>query len=192
MFVKSTTEDASFGLSSDSLVSDETELMDRVRHFHNEIQTDALVEEYIEGRELYIGVMGNYRLQVLPVWELIFTNLPDGQPNIATDEVKWDFGIQKELGVKTEAAKDLSDVTVANLNRLCKRIYRAVGLSGYARMDLRVAADGRAYVLEANPNPNLAYGEDFAESADAGGIGYQALIQRILQLGMRYRAAWRG
>jgi D-alanine-D-alanine ligase len=192
MFVKSTIEDASFGLSKASLVRNEDELVDRIRHFHQEIQTDALVEEYIEGRELYVGVIGNYRLRVLPIWELIFTNLPDGEPNIATAKVKWDLKIQKKLGVKTQAAEDLPNGLASQIQKLCKRIYRALCLSGYARMDLRLSPDGRMYVLEANPNPNLSYGEDLAESAHADGITYENLIQRILNLGLRYRAAWRG
>jgi D-alanine-D-alanine ligase len=192
MFVKSTVEDASFGLSEDSLVQDEVGLRERVRYCHDEIGTDALVEEYIEGRELYVGVMGNYRLRVLPVWELLFTKLPNGRPNIATAKVKWDSKVQKRLGVKTEAAKDLPVGVTEHVTRLCKRIYRALCMSGYARMDLRLGLDGRVYVLEANANPNLSYGEDFAESAHLDGLRYEDLIQRILHLGFRYRPAWSG
>jgi D-alanine-D-alanine ligase len=192
MFVKSTIEDASFGVSQESLVHDEEELVNRIRYCHLEVQTDALVEEYIQGRELYVGVLGNYRLQVLPVWELLFTNLPKGAPNIATAKVKWDYGIQKQLGVKTQAAKDLPDGVPEKIAHICKRVYRALCLSGYARMDLRMSPEGKLYVLEANPNPNLSYGEDFSESAETIGIPYEELIQRILNLGLRYRPAWRG
>jgi D-alanine-D-alanine ligase len=192
LFVKSTVEDASFGLSEESLVHDEAQLAERVRFFHEEIGTDALVEEYIEGRELYVGVMGNHRLRVLPVWELIFSNLPVGKPNIATAKVKWDSKVQKRLGVKTEAATDLPLGISEHITRLCKRIYRVLCMSGYARMDLRLGLDGRVYVLEANANPNLSYGEDFAESAHMDGLPYEDLIQRILHLGLRYRPAWSG
>jgi D-alanine-D-alanine ligase len=120
------------------------------------------------------------------------TKLPQGQPNIATDKVKWDFKHQERLGVKTQKAKDLPATTAAHIVRLGKRVYRALSLSGYARMDLRMKDDGQCFVLEANPNPNLSYGEDFAESAHAAGIPYDALIQRILNLGLSYRSAWRG
>lgn len=192
MFVKSATEDASFGLSNKSIVNTPEELRERVQQCYEEIKTAALVEEYIVGREFYVGVLGNRQLTVLPIWELLMTKLPQGEPNIATAAVKWDFEIQKKLGVKTQAPKDLSPAMRTNIQRLCKRIYRALHMSGYARMDFRVTADERIYVLEANPNPNLSYGEDFAESAHAAGIKYDELIQRILNLGLRYRHAWRG
>jgi D-alanine-D-alanine ligase len=190
-FVKSTIEDASYGLSQDSLVQNPDELVERIRFMHDEIRTDALVEEYISGRELYVGILGNFRLQVLPIWELLFTKLPDGQPNIATAKVKWDFDVQKKLGVITQAAQDIPEAVVVQIHKLCKRVYRALGLSGYARMDLRLSPEGRIYLLEANPNPNLSYGEDLAESAHSAGIDYAGLIQRILQLGLRYPAPWR-
>lgn len=192
MFVKSATEDASFGLTSESIVYDDVGLVERVRHCHEEIGTDALVEEYITGREFYVGVLGNKRLMFLPVWELLMTKLPAGEPNIATDAVKWDFEHQKKLGVKTEEASDLSPETKTKIVKLCKRVYRVLSMSGYARMDLRMTADGDVYILEANPNPNLSFGEDFAESADRAGVSYSTLIQRILNLGMRYKPAWHG
>lgn len=192
LFVKSVSEDASYGLTKDSMVHDDTMLMDRVHHCHEEIGTDALVEEYVEGREFYVGVMGNKRLTFLPIWELLMTKLPDGQPNIATNAVKWDFDHQKELGVKTQAAEDLSPSVATSITQLCSRVYRALSMSGYARMDLRMKPNGEVFVLEANPNPNLSYGEDFAESADKAGVTYDALIQRILNLGLRYRPPWQG
>jgi D-alanine-D-alanine ligase len=190
LFVKSSTEDASYGLSGKSIVHDEAALVERIRFYHDEIRSDALVEEYIEGREFYVGIMGNQRLDVFPVWEMLMTKLPEGEPNIATDRVKWDFDHQKRLGVKTAAA-DLPSNIAAKINLLCKRVYRALSLSGYARMDLRMKPDGEIFVLEANPNPNLAFGEDLAESAEAAGISYNTLIKRILNLGLRYRPAWR-
>jgi len=144
-----------------------------------------------EGRELYVGVIGNQRLQTFPVWEMIFENLPEHVANIATRKVKWDVAYQKKVGIKTRRAEDLPPGVEEQIHRICKRVYRALYLSGYARMDLRLAPDGRVYVLEANPNPNLSYGEDFAESAEVVGISYEALIQRILNLGLSYRAPWR-
>ena len=191
LFVKSATEDASYGLSKKSIVHDHEELVTGVQLLFDETKTDALVEEYIEGREFYVGILGNQRIKTLPIWELLMTKLPEGEPNIATAQVKWDYAYQKKMGVKTEAAKDLSKEMSDKIIRLCKRIYKALFMTGYARMDLRVTADGLIYVLEANPNPNLSYGEDLAESAHVAGIEYGDLIQKILTLGLSYRPAWR-
>jgi D-alanine-D-alanine ligase len=190
LLVKSVTEEASLGISKKSIVHSTDELRERVAYVHEELKTDALVEEYIEGREFYVGVLGNRRLQTLPVWELTFKHLPKDVPNIATRRVKWDAKHQKELGVATNAAQDLSKPTQAMISRLCKRVYKALSLSGYARMDLRMTADERVYVLEANPNPNLSYGEDFAESADTVGINFEQLLHRILRLGLSYKPQW--
>ncbi len=187
LLVKSVIEEASLGISTKSLVDNDKQLQDRVEYVHRELDTDAIAEEYIKGREFYVGVMGNQRLQTLPVWELLFKNLPPDVPNIATAKVKWDFETQKKLGIETQAAADLDPAEVAAISRLCKRVYRALSLSGYARMDLRRNEAGQVYVLEANPNPNLSYGEDFAESAHAVGIEYAQLLQRILNLGLRYK-----
>ncbi len=123
LFVKSATEDASFGLSKQSIVNDADELVEQVQSLFDETKTDALVEEYIVGREFYVGVLGNNRITTLPIWELLMTKLPKGEPNIATEQVKWDYAYQKKLGVKTEAATDLSKEMSAKIIRLCKRIY---------------------------------------------------------------------
>ena len=187
LLVKSAIEDASLGISTKSLVTNEDELRERVQYVHEEVNTDAIAEEYIKGREFYVGVIGNQRLQTFPVWEMLFKNLPENVPNIATAKVKWDVETQKKLGIETAHAKDLSETQVARISKLCKRVYRALSLSGYARIDLRMNPAGQVFVLEANPNPNLSYGEDFAESAEAIGIDYEALMQRIMNLGLRYR-----
>ena len=110
---------------------------------HEQVGSDALVEEYIEGRELYVGVMGNDRLTRLPVWEMVFGSLPDSLAAIATRKVKWDKRYQQKYGITTHEAKDLPAPVLARLDKLSRRIYRALGLSGYARMDFRVTADGR-------------------------------------------------
>lgn len=191
LLVKSTTEDASFKLHQSSVVHSESELRDQVARCHDEIETDALVEEFIEGREFYVGVLGNDRLQVLPVWELTFENLPQNAPNIATTKVKWDLTYQKKVGVRTAEAKDMPAAFVAAIHRTCKRVYRALSLSGYARIDFRMKPSGEFYVLEANPNANLAQGEDLAESAATAGISYKELLSRIIVLGLNYRHAWR-
>jgi D-alanine-D-alanine ligase len=192
MFVKSSTEDASLGIAHASVVADEKQLKERIAFIHGQTHSDALVEEYIEGRELYVGVIGNDRLQVLPVWEMTFGSLPEGLPAIATRKVKWDRRYQEKYGITTAAAADLPEGTVARLEQLSKRIFRALHLTGYARMDFRLRGDGTLYVLEANANPNISMAEDFAQSALTAGMRYRDVLNRILQLGAAYPAAWRG
>ena len=191
LFVKSTTEDASLGIAQASVVDDIGKLRERVQFMHEQIGSDALVEEYIEGRELYVGVLGNDRLKVLPVWEMSFGSLPEGLPAIATRKVKWDRRYQQKYGITTAAAENLPDGTMARLEQLSKRIFRALHLTGYARMDFRLRADGALYVLEANANPNLSAAEDLSQSARKAGMNYDELLHRILQLGANYPAAWR-
>jgi D-alanine-D-alanine ligase len=163
----------------------------RIAFIHEQTHSDALVEEYIEGRELYVGVLGNDRLKVLPVWEMTFGSLPENLPAIATRKVKWDRGYQQRYGITTAAAETLPDGTVARLEQLSKRIFRALHLTGYARMDFRLRGDGELFVLEANANPNISAAEDFAQSAITAGMSYDDLLQRIMQLGRNYPAAWR-
>ena len=191
LFVKSSTEDASLGIAHASVVADAKQLTERIAFIHEQTHSDALVEEYIEGRELYVGVLGNDRLKVLPVWEMTFGSLPESLPAIATRKVKWDRAYQKRYGITTAAAEALPDGTVARLEQLSKRIFRALHLTGYARMDFRLRADGALFVLEANANPNISAAEDFAQSALTAGMNYDHLLQRIMQLGKNYPAAWR-
>jgi D-alanine-D-alanine ligase len=192
LIVKSLTLEGSAGISQASVVDDDAKLKERVRFVHETNGTDAVVERYIEGRELYVGILGNQRLQVFPVWEMLFTNMPEEAWRIATDRVKWSSAYQTKHGIKTDAAKNLPEGAAQAIQRMCRRVYRTLGLSGYARIDLRMDAQGRAYVLEANPNPQLAYGEDFAESAEHAGIAYDALLQRIVGLGLAWRPTWLG
>jgi len=191
LFVKSATEDASLGIAQASVVEDAARLRERVQFMHEQIGSDALVEEYIEGRELYVGVIGNERLSRLPVWEMKFGSLPESLPAIATRKVKWDRGYQQKYGITTSEARDLPPLVLARIDRLARRIYRALHLSGYARIDFRMRADGALYVLEANPNPNLEREEDFAAAAKAAGVSYARLLERIMRMGQAYRAAWR-
>jgi len=185
LIVKSLTKEGSAGIAQTSLVADDDKLAERVAFIHKRVRTDAIVERFIDGRELYVGLLGNGRLQVFPVWELLFTKAPDELPRIATEKVKWDAGYRERHGITTALAKGLSDGQITHIKNLCKRIYRVLELSGYARIDLRLDAEGRVYVLEANPNPQLAYGEDFAESAEKAGVSYNGLIQRIVNLALQ-------
>ena len=191
LFVKSTIEDASLGIAQASVVEDAARLKERVEFVHEQVKSDALVEEFIEGRELYVGVMGNDRLTRLPVWEMVFGSMPDSLAAIATRKVKWDKRYQAKYGITTRAAEDLSPAVMARLDKLSRRIYRALGMSGYARMDFRVTPDGNVYVLEANANPNLEAEEDFAESARAANCPYPELLEKLMALGLSYQAEWR-
>ena len=184
LFVKSLTMDSSIGISQASVVENEDELKERVRFIHESIGTDALVERYIEGRELYVGILGNQRLQVLPVWELLFTKMPEEKRKIATERLKWSLTYQKRHGIMSAEAKDLPDAR--RIQEVCRRVYRNLMLSGYARIDLRLTAEGRVYVIEANPNPQLSHDEDFAQSAQNAGLDYGSLLQRIVNLGLRW------
>jgi D-alanine-D-alanine ligase len=191
LFVKSATEDASLGISQASIVEDMSSLKERVEFIHEHVQTDALVEEYINGREVYVGILGNTRLTTLPPWEINFGTLTDVQAGIATRKVKWDRKYQLKHGISTGAAKSLSTDQTQTLAKNAKRIYRALHMSGFARLDFRLRDDGRVFLLEANCNPDLSYGEDFAESAANVGINYPALITRIVNLGLSYMPEWR-
>jgi D-alanine-D-alanine ligase len=191
LFVKSSTDDASLGIAQASVVEDAASLRARVEFVFDQNKSDVLVEEYIEGRECYVGVIGNERLTRLPVWELDFGTMPSNQSAIATRKVKWDLDYRSRYGIGSRPAVDLPPGVEAQLDRLSRRIYRALGLSGFARMDFRVRADGSVFVLEANANPHLAAHEDFARSAAAAGLGYPQLLERLISLGHDYRSPWR-
>jgi D-alanine-D-alanine ligase len=157
-----------------------------VEFVHDSLGSAAIVEQFVDGRELYVGVLGNQRLDVFPVWEMSFDKMPENRWHIATERVKWSTQYQKRHGIMTDAAALPAGAT-EQIQRIAKRTYRSLDLSGYARVDLRMDDEtGRVYVIEANPNPNLAYGEDFAESAEVSGVSYERLLERILALGLRW------
>jgi D-alanine-D-alanine ligase len=189
LIVKSVSEEASLGISQASIVEDEDKLRERVAFIHDSVGTGALVERYIEGRELYVGVMGNAHLQVLPVWELVMDKMPDEAKRIATERVKWSRKYQDKYGIRSGEAKNLPDGAAEKVQHLAKRVYRALGLSGYARIDMRMDEAGNIYVLEANPNPQIADDEDFAESARKVDLPYKDLLQELIHIGMRWRPA---
>jgi len=186
VIVKSLTQEASIGISQASVVDDDTKLKERVQFIHDSITTDAIIEQFVVGRELYCGVIGNQRAQVLPVWEMTFANMPEGQHRIATERVKWNAKYQKKVGIDTGAAKNLPQGVAEKVQHITKRVYKVLELSGYARIDLRLDDLGQVHVLEANPNPQIARSEDFAESAALAGLPYPALLQRILTTGIRW------
>jgi D-alanine-D-alanine ligase len=187
LIVKSLFFEASAGISQASVVENAEQLGRRVSFIHERLGTAAIVEQFVDGRELYVGVLGNERLDVFPVWEMSFDKMPDNRWKIATERVKWSTHYQKRHGIMTDRAT-LDAGLGERLQQIAKRSYRALDLSGYARIDLRMDADGRVFVLEANPNPNLAYGEDFAESAEVNGLPCERLLDRIIALGLRWEA----
>lgn len=189
LIVKSVSEEASLGISQASIVDDDDKLKERVAFIHQNVGTGALIEQYIEGREFYVGVMGNGHLQVLPVWELIMDKLPEDAKRIATQRVKWSRKYQDKYGIRSEKAKNLADCKAQEIQHLAKRVYRALGLSGYARIDLRMDAAGQVFVLEANPNPQIAHDEDFADSAEKARYSYKDLLQELLNVGLRWQPA---
>ena len=189
LFVKPLALDASIGISQASVVESEEKLAERIAFVHESVGTDALVERYIEGRELYVGILGNHRLTALPIWELSFERMPEDARKIATERLKWSLSYQRRHGIASGPARDLPPALEARIQRLCKRVYGILYLNGYARIDLRLTESGEVYVIEANPNPQIARGEDFAESARAVGIEYGPLLQRIVNLGLEFDPA---
>jgi len=186
MIVKSLIEEGSVGIAQASHVQSDEELRDRVTRLHEMTHGDAIAEQYIAGRELYVTVIGNTRLQVLPVRELVFDKVEEGLPRMATYKVKWDPDYRERWGIDYQFVRNLPAGIAEKIERLCKRVYRALDLSGYARIDLRLTPEGDLYVLEANPNPAIASNDESAYSAEKAGMHYDELIQRILSLGLQF------
>jgi D-alanine-D-alanine ligase len=182
LIVKSLNEDGSRGISQASIVDTDEKLAERVAFIHERVGTAAIAEQFIDGRELYVPVLGNNRVQVLPVWELKFGTM--GGQAIATEKVKHDTDYQERVGIVDGPAKNLAPEMRAKIQRISKRIYRTLGLDGYARIDFRLATDGTLYFIEANPNPEIAKSQEFALAAKHDGLDYPGLLHRILTLGI--------
>ena len=185
LFVKSLTEEGSVGISSASVVHNDDKLKERVEYIHRTTNSTAVAEQFIDGREIYVGVMGNDRVTALPAWELEMTKKDDDAPLIASDRAKWDPEYQRQVGLKTGPAR-ITRKMQTDLATLSKSIYRLLGMSGYARLDYRVTEDGEAYLLEANPNPQIAKDEDFALSAEHAKVPYPELIDQLIRFGVNY------
>ena len=184
VLVKPLKEEASLGISQASFVETDDQFKERVQFIHEKFDSDAIAEEYIEGRELYVSTLGNHRLQVLPIRELIFKEVPPDEPKIATYRAKWDEEYRKRWGLQNQFAEALDPALVKSIEQTCKRIYHLLTIDGYARVDLRVTANNEVYFIEANPNPILAADEDFAQSALKANLSYPQLIERIVRLGL--------
>ncbi len=181
-FVKPMAEEGSEGISRDSFVSQEKDCLERVNYLHSKYQCDVIIEEFLSGREFYVGVLGLKRLEVLPIRELCFNEFPEDLPKFATFKAKWDDEYRKRWGIRTEFAKDLSEAQQQELVMIAKKSFDILQLHGYARFDFRISAGGEAYLIEANPNPSLAPEDDFAQSAGKAGYTYNELISKIVEL----------
>ena len=179
-FVKPVGEESSDGIAKASFAKTEEEALERARFIHEKFHCDALIEEYIEGRELYVSVMGNSKLTVFPPREIFFEQVPEDEPKFATFKAKWDEAYRKRWGIKNGPASDLPEKLQDKLSRLARQVYRVLKIRGLGRIDVRLTPEGEVVIIEANPNPSLAMEEDFAQSAAAAGLEYDALIQKIL------------
>ena len=179
-FVKPLSEESSDGIAKASFAKSEEEALERARFIHEKFKCDALIEEYIEGRELYLSVMGNSKLTVFPPREIFFEQMPEDEPKFATFKAKWDETYRKKWGIKNGPAGELPAGLQEKLTRLARKVYRVLKIQGLGRIDVRLTASGEIVIIEANPNPSLARGEDFAQSAAAAGVDYEQLIQKIL------------
>ncbi len=185
ILVKPLKEEASYGIAQASFVENDEQFTERVQYIHEKLDGDVIAEEYIEGRELYVSIIGNHRLQVFPIRELVFREVPPDEPKIATYKAKWDEAYRKRWGLENRFAEGLEPAVVRNIESVCKRIYHLLTIDGYARLDLRLTAKNEVYFIEANPNPILAPDEDFAQSALKAGLSYPQLIDRIARLGLK-------
>jgi len=185
LLVKPVKEEASYGISQASFVETDEQFRERAAFIHEKHDADVIAEEYIVGRELYVSLMGNLRLSVFPIRELVFREVPPKEPKIATYSAKWNEEYRKRWGLQNQFAEDLDPALVAHIEQTCKRIYRLLTIDGYARIDLRLTPDNKVYFIEANPNPILAEDEDFALSAGKAGLPYPQLIDRIIRHGMK-------
>ena len=184
LFIKPLKEEGSVGIALDSFVESDEAFEERVRFIHERLNQEALAEEYVEGRELYVSILGNDRLRVFPFREVVFTEIPEGQPKFSTFKSKWDEAYRKRWGIKNIFAEPLPDGMTQQIAKTCKAAYRALRIRGYGRIDLRVTPSREIVILEANPNPNLDRDDEFAQSAMKAGITYPRLIQRILTLAL--------
>jgi D-alanine-D-alanine ligase len=189
LIVKSLLEHSSFGIAQASLVKDDEELAERVAFVHDSVGTDAIAEQFIEGREIYVGVLGNDRLVALPPIELVFEKMPANAPLIATAKVKHDVAYQQKRGIALKGAEGIGPDVMERIARLAKRIYKTLELEGYARIDFRLSASNIPYFLDANPNPDISDGEELASAAALIGMSYGDLISRILSLAMKRGAS---
>lgn len=181
-FIKPLQLESSEGISQFSYVENEKDALARMKFIHERLEVDAIIEEFIDGREIYVGLLGNEKLTVFPPRELFFKQVPDDEPKFATYRSKWDKEYRKKWGIDSSWAAAIPEPTLRKLNEVCKKIYRLLHIQGYGRIDLRLKENGEIYFIEANPNPSIARQEDYAMSAGKGGLDYEELIAKIVSL----------
>ena len=184
VMVKPLAEEGSVGISRDSFAETEEQALARIHFLHGRLKQDVIIERYVWGREIYMGVIGNGRLKVLPPRELKFSKVPEGEPKFASFKAKWDEGYRERWGIFSGFPDDLSESLQRSLATVAKRVFRALQMRGFGRIDLRLTDEGKLVVVEANPNPEIAQGEDIAEAAAKVGIPYNDLIERLVVLGL--------
>jgi D-alanine-D-alanine ligase len=185
LIVKPLLEDASVGIAQASVVTDDASLVERVRFVHDKFNQAAIVEELIEGRELYVALIGNAPPQVLPIVELTFGDADAGDHRIATYKAKWDLEYRRRKRIRNVFAKGLSEQLTARIADICTTAFHALWLQDYGRIDVRLTHDDEAYVLEVNPNPFLAEDNEMADAAAKAGMSYEAFVQRIVDEALR-------
>ena len=184
VIVKPAREDGSIGIEFSAVVNSIRELMERMDWLHTHFDSPVLIEEYIEGREMYVGVLGNDKPEALPVIELDLSKLPEGTPRIAAAEVKWGKGTRAYRDTKSAIATDLPEETAQQLQQTAIAAYQALELRDYGRVDMRLQADGRLHVIEVNPNPWLASRAEFSMAARKSGRTYTQIIEEIVELAL--------
>ena len=184
LIVKPLHEEASRGISQASVVDSEEAMVDRIKFIHESIKDDAIAEEYIGGREFYVSVLGDQRVSVFPLREMKFGDFGEDEPRIATYKAKWDSKYRQKWGIKNEFAGRLANGLAGKVEEVCKRAYKVLNMQCYARLDIRVTSDAKIYIIEANANPCLGEDDELAQSAAKGGIPYNKLIQKIINLGL--------
>lgn len=184
VMVKPLAEEGSVGISRDSFAETEELALARAHFLHERLKQDVIIEQYVSGREIYVGVLGNDRLKVLPARELKFSKVPEGEPKFASFKAKWDEGYRERWGIFSTFPDDLSESLQRSIATVAKRVFRALQMRGFGRIDLRLTEGGKLVVVEANPNPEIAQGEDIAEAAGKAGLPYNDLIERIVALGL--------
>jgi D-alanine-D-alanine ligase len=184
VIVKPAREDGSIGIEFSAVVSSIRELMERMDWLHAHFDSPVLIEEYVEGREMYVAVLGNDKPEALPVVELDLSKLPDGTPRIAAAEVKWGKGTKAYRDTKSAIAVDLPEETVTALQQTALAAYQALELRDYGRVDMRLQPDGHVHVIEVNPNPWLSSRAEFAMAARKSGRTYTRLIEELTELAL--------
>ncbi|MDP9192688.1 MAG: ATP-grasp domain-containing protein [Acidobacteriota bacterium] len=184
VIVKPASEDASKGINAASVVNSLKDLFERIAYVHDEFDSPALIEEYIEGREIYAAILGNDRPEALPLIELDLSKLPDGMPRIAGYEVKFDTTTEAYKKTKSAPAKDMDEELVTRIHETALTAFRVLKLRDYGRVDLRVTDTGKIYVIEANPNPWLDPAAEFTMAAKESGRSYKQLIGEIMELAL--------